>query len=244
MLKHFGSHADTVMSCQSPTHKMYEFNSGDGNAIRARQLSALFKRRDVITVVEVPDAFREANSSIYSLDFEALRGGETIRWGVENGVITPTTVDGVPAWRITDAEREPLFVQIGSSYRTHRTRRWESLQEEKLYRTALKRQATALKRANAKRVAKHRKRIEFLLSAILARDIEVEARGCLVTHTSPGATKLVEIQSYLLQLLDDDDVVTAFSINNALNTEYSDVRALPLPEPEPSNEDLDILGEF
>ncbi|HEY8361003.1 MAG TPA: hypothetical protein VIL30_26390 [Ramlibacter sp.] len=243
--------AEIVLDCQRPGYELYRFKKGgDHDIVFGHWLKALFEGREIIAADEVAEAFQGTMHTGFSLEFEAKRGGEVIRWGVDNGILSRVPGAKVPAWRINAGERELLFVQVGASRSTERkvrTRRWASAEEEKADRAALKRWAAAQERARVKKVAASRVIIERQLTAILARDVEVEARGELLQYTAPGITKLVEIQGYILQQLDSMPVGQARAIDLCLVHEYADILSLPLPlepAPEISDEDLAILGDI
>lgn len=121
-----------------------------------------------------------------------------------------------------------------------------SADEEKQALKNLKREAGRLERARVKEVKRIRLAVERHLSAILARDIEVEARDELLQFTVPGVTKLVEVQNVLLDAWPDMPVAVARKIEICLEWRYADIKALPLPGTAPPvpDEDLEILGDF
>ncbi|WP_108398283.1 hypothetical protein [Devosia submarina] len=239
-------HEDIILETLQPDYQPFEYRH-DGDYFRNKDILATWG--DIphlpIEISKLATLYNPANGRHYRMEFDARRAGEMIRRGIENGIVKQSTLGREIVFRLL--ETEPLYVMVGPSNnrRQVRVRRWRSAEEEKQSLKELKREADRIERARLKRIADLRRRAEGMMINLFARDIDVEIRGTLVHYATPGITRLVEIQNFLLQQIESQDEEVGRQIVFNLEWKYKDVFQRPLPtppEPEISEEDLDILA--
>ncbi|MEO9228147.1 MAG: hypothetical protein ABI216_04205 [Devosia sp.] len=174
--------------------------------------------------------------SPWTLEFEAIRAGELLRWACTAGLVKRCVVQGEKSWRLLD--RRMHFMCIGAAAHPRAICILGPNRDPDADRL-IKRELRRRERARAKLIADNRISIERMLNGIGRDDPSMEVPDELAHLAVPGIARILELRQVLLDEVEAHRELTGIVWRARV---LAHDREVSRPEPLPiSAEDLEAF---